>query len=60
MIILEVSQMYTVDITMVITMNLSMCVAALAVLLVLRCSESMKLHDLTTPVKQRLTNISFS
>ena len=40
--------MYTVDITMVITMNLSMCVAVLAVLLVLRCSESMKLHDLTT------------
>lgn len=52
--------MYTVDITMVITMNLPMCVAALAVVLALRCSESMKLHDLTTPVKQRLTNISFS
>ncbi len=60
MIILEVSQMYTVDITMVITMNLPMCAVALAVLLALRCSESMKLHGLTTPVKQRLTNISFS
>lgn len=52
--------MYTVDITMVITMNLPMCAVALAVLLALGCSESMKLHGLTTPVKQRLTNISFS
>ncbi len=52
--------MYTVDITMVITMHLTMCVTTLAVLLAMRCSESMKLHDLTTPVKQRLTNISFS
>lgn len=52
--------MYTVDITMVITMNLPMYVVALAVLLAQRYSENMKLHGLTIPVKQRLTNISFS